>query len=466
MECSREFIASYSLSMGPMSARVNKGKQSVKAFHRHIRRRLVRGVILSTAGILLSSYAPLASAETFAEYVQACKSGLGISSIPQFSCKVDNFRLPGGVDGGLDFSETNDFVAHRRINNSVDAVFACRWVGLGAEDRAVSAEMIVHNRHNGATCFFDQPDMNTTNAYPQTDINPVSPTHSAAASVWQIGKTCTRCHAAGPYVASPQIVGALAKYGLINDGHDVWNGFYHPVGSSTTLPVVHQPDCASACHTMGGSPPTPSVTNAGFIDGKVVMPSINHVINEVINQNHMPPNDPYSDYRWVNRDSQAGSGDWEDLTAIQREFPQIACSDPVAVEAHVVDSGEVITTDRPDVFNRFNLQDGLVCLHSDQPSGSTCHNYQTRYMCNGRFTAFQDLDSPSSSGDWESRGSFKNLCSNPTWIQARYDDGSRWVYLNGPADRLSRFNSSGLVCLNSEQNNGQCSNYVVRFICP
>jgi len=427
----------------------------------------IRHFVLAATSLLLSSVSPSARAETFPEYVKACKTAVGIGSIPQFSCTSDQFRTAGGVDAGLDFSQSDDFVAHRRINDSVDAVFACRWVGInGGPDRAVSGEMIVHNRFNGATCFFDQQDLFETNAYPQVNINPVSPTHSTAAKIWRIGEGCTQCHAAGPYVASPQIVGALAKYGLINDGHDVWNGFYHPVGSSTGTPVVTQPACAGACHTMGGTPTIPSRIGAGLVFGAVVMPSINHVINEVKSQRHMPPSDPYSDYRWVNRDYPGDSGDWEDLANIQREFPQIACSSPAYIEAHVVDSPEVITTDVPDKFDRFNLQDGLVCLSSDQPGRRRCQNYQTRYMCNGKFTPFQDHDSPGSSGDWERRSSFENLCANPTWIQARYHDGTRWVYLNGPADRLAQFDTGGLVCMNSDQDNGQCSNYVVRFNCP
>jgi len=434
---------------------------------RHGRHGPLGAALLATVTILLGAHAPAARAETFAEYVKACKADLGnLSSLPQFGCKADQFRSPSGPDNGLDFSQSLDFVAHRRINDSVDAVYACRWVGInGGADRAVSGEMIIHNRHNGATCFFEQNDLFETNAYPQVNINPVSPTGTNASSVWHVGTGCTQCHAAGAYIASPEIVGALAKYGLINDGHEVWNGFYHPVGTSTSAPVVTQPVCASACHTMGGTPKVPSREGAGLIFGAVVMPSINHIIYEVTTQAHMPPTATYSDYRWVNRDDARFTGDFEDLADIQREYPQIACDNPTAVDAHVVDSIEIISTDVPDKFDRFNLQDGLVCRNADQPRGRRCQNYQTRYMCNGKFTAFQDNDSPGSTGDWESRSSFANLCANPTWIQARYDDGSKWVYLNGPADRL-QFDKSGLVCRNADQTNGQCSNYVVRFRCP
>jgi len=417
---------------------------------------------------MLSSYSPPASAQSqaFSDYVKACKSGLGnISSIPQFSCKSDQFRYPAGNVDGLNFRQSTDFVAHRQINSSVDVVYACRWVGTGGDTRAASGEMIVHNRYNGATCFFEQNDIADNPAYPQVDVSPISPTDGNSGTVWHQGIACTSCHAAGPYVASPEIVGALAKYGLINDKHDTWNGVYYPVGWGTAAPVVTQPACAAACHTTGGDPPVDSNVGAGLVFGAVVMPSINYIKDEVVNYGYMPPNDPDSDYRWVNRDSPTGTSDHEGLEDVQQDYPQFACDNPVALEAHVVDSDERITTDVPDKFNYFNLQDGLVCLHSDQPDGHRCQNYQTRYMCNGKFTAFKDLDSPTGSGDWETRSAFKPPCDNPTWIQARYNDGSRWIYLNGPADRLRRFDTTGLVCVNADQNNGKCSNYVVRFRC-
>ena len=43
---------------------------------------------------------------------------------------------------------------------------------------------------------------------------------------------------------------------------------------------------------------------------------------------------------------------------------------------------------------------------------------------------------------------------------------STWIYVNGPSDRLAQFDNQGLVCYNSQQDDAQCSNYVVRFDCP
>jgi Mucin-2 protein WxxW repeating region len=257
--------------------------------------------------------------------------------------------------------------------------------------------------------------------------------------------------------------------GLINDNHDTWNGFYHPVGSGTQAPVVTQPDCSAACHVTGGTPAVASKIGHDIIDDTVLMPSINYIFDQLVKLGHMPPTDPESDYRWINRDDPGFSGDHEDLADIQREYPPMTCSNPNYLEAHVVDSPEIITTNLPDKFNRFNLQDGLVCLSGEQSDGHRRRDYQTRYMCGTKFTTFRSLDDPSGSGDWEPRNSYKKkygLCDNPTWIQARFLDRGNWVYINGPADRLAQFDSNGLVCLNADQDNRKCSNYVVRFSCP
>jgi len=201
------------------------------------------------------------------------------------------------------------------------------------------------------------------------------------------------------------------------------------------------------------------------------VPSLKDDIFFVNSSGVMPANNPTNknidnSYNWVNLSQHDWHGEFETLSVLQYTYPNFYCPNPVSLTAHAIDSEETFSTDEwPDKFNRFNLQDGLVCLSSDQPGGRQCRDYQTRYMCNGRFTAFQNLDTPTGSGDWEPRSSFKSLCANPSWIQARYKSGNNWVYLNGPADRLAEFDTNGLVCYNSDQNNGQCTNYVVRFNC-
>lgn len=447
-------------------------------------------LLIAIVTFFLGMYTLSAHADAFSDYVNACKKDLGISKIPQFGCKDINFRHPENVpDQGLDFSQSNDYVAHRVINDSVDAVFACRWVEQNNNPgRAVGGEMIVHNRRNGATCFFDMKDTGENAAYPEVNINPLSPTDSNAGTVWKSETFCTQCHAAGAYIASPEIVGALQTFGLINDGHDVFNQRYHYAGGQPIQNATAN-GCNGQCHSIGGNPEVNSIIGAGLVFGSVVMPSINFVINEVeAPPAAMKPDDPYSDYRWMNHDRASGSGDWELLSDEADQFYGIysTCESPVILQAHAVDSSDVITTDLPDNLHTFNLRDGLECRNNQQSSGQ-CHDWKLRYMCNGKWTDWINNDTPNKNGDYERRTDpgYANLCSSPTEMQAETDVES-WgiigqagfppVPLYGPIfntaiftapnDRLEAFDPSyGLACVNSDQPDGKCSNYVVRFIC-
>jgi hypothetical protein len=306
---------------------------------------------------------------------------------------------------------------------------------------------------------------------------------------------CVGCHVAGPYVASGSIAPFLQRFGLMNDGHDTFATRYYAVNSPLMAPgqsafmkwnafiqsnnsTTGTAACAAGCHSIGTNSTAGEIIDAA---GQTSADLLSFPVIESLQDNIagigplMPPNNPVNplfgkafDYLWVNMNSPMNNhdGEFEELSDLKNLYPKFWCSNPVSLTAHVIDSDEPISTNAvPDKLNRFNLQDGLVCLNADQPSGR-CQNYQTRYMCNGRFTAFQDLDSPGGSGDWEQRRSFAGLCASPTWIQARYKSGSTWVYVNGPADRLAQFDNKGLVCYNHDQDNGRCSNYIVRFECP
>lgn len=137
--------------------------------------------------LLLIFFATAHATETLEEYVEVCKKELGFEKIPQFDCRGDNFD-PRNTSLPF-FDLINDWVAHRRINDSVDAVFACRWVDNNTGvSGAASGEMIVHNRRSGKTCFFEikesNPDRHPNLPPKIATTNPVSPTHSKAAGYW------------------------------------------------------------------------------------------------------------------------------------------------------------------------------------------------------------------------------------------------------------------------------------------
>jgi len=472
------------------------------------------------------------------QYVEQCEKELGFSAsdVDAVDCN-DGLRFAKGEPGiGL---LINDFVLHKAVNNSVDYVVACRWLMNpdGRSNGATSVEAIIHNRSNAETCFFSAVE--GTNDKDDTlhnvSVKVVSPTNfkstgQNADSYWQQPSDldskqlfdtnskfeparCVGCHVAGPYIASRNIVPYLAQFGLINDRHDTYadasnsTKHYHAVGSSGTPPydkfptmkafekwdsyikennVIYSSGECNGCHSIADKSTVDDL--ARYNEPVTMLPSIKGEIDMIRNADPpvMPPYlDPYSDYRWINRDNPGGSGEWETMGDLRKEYPKLYCDAPTSVQAHAVDSDSIFSTDNlallPDNLNFFNLREGLVCRNSQQADGHQCHDYSTRYECNGKWTDWNSVDTPSRNGDYEERSKQSLPCSAPTGIQARttitvqipnplggYFSISYPLTFTGPNDRLRYFDTTnGLACVSDEQVNGEsCSNYVVRFICP
>jgi len=447
-------------------------------------------------GLSLCLAGPALADTAFYDYVKRCKAELDFETLPQFDCRGQNFR-PRTKDKF--FSLTNDWVAYRRVTGAVDAVFACRWVEKDdntGTSRAATGEMIVHNRHTGGTCFFELKSQEGVGALGVPSTRPVSPTHANAASAWEelgrfnrLGsKICTECHAAGPYIASPQIADDLARFGLMNDGHDTLNARYYAVipgadyNTAAAKARFRNPidnaftgGCAATCHAVANKPlrtfgcgpghelwplcESPNNVNA------ILMPSINVIIDDIAKKKVMPPTKPTSDYRWINRGSPyVNSLDREVASILRQVYPQLTCDNPSYMQARRVDSGIILNSnDIPDELKYFNLQDGLVCENDGRPT-SRCTNYATRYKCDGEWTSWKDTPSHAG-GDYEQRSKFSG-CENPTDIQARFLVDGEYKVVYGPRDRLATFTNAALECRNRDQDDGQCSNYSVRFICP
>jgi hypothetical protein len=178
----------------------------------------------------------------------------------------------------------------------------------------------------------------------------------------------------------------------------------------------------------------------------------------------MPPTSPTSDYRWINRGSPYVSAeDKETLSSLRGLYPQLTCANPSYMQARRVDSSIILNSnDIPDNLRYFSLERGLGCFHMD--NRTACRNYHTRYKCDGEWTPWRD-SKPVPVGDIEMRSTFLQ-CEKPTDIQARYRDGDQYKVVYGPRDHLRTFSDETLECRNSEQEDGQCSNYSVRYICP
>jgi len=224
-----------------------------------------------------------ARASDLQNYVQQCENELHFSA--------SEVRKPDCHDGVLfrkagSNSPINDYVGHQRVNDAVDLVFACRWVNtvdvegnLAYQDKtAASIELLIHNRQNGSTCFFNARDTNPVDlssgnpffarravatdivsptnfgAHPNADDYWLAPSELNAKRVTIIPNLpidpnfppasdgtesirCVGCHAQGSYIASPEIALELRSFGLLNDGHDTTVDMnvpthYHAVGSN------------------------------------------------------------------------------------------------------------------------------------------------------------------------------------------------------------------------------------------
>jgi hypothetical protein len=469
-----------------------------------------QGVVMNRKLVrILAALLALISTRSFAEdlatYVGNCKTQLGLPQSAQFptmNCLNGVlFALPDPNNGNGD--PTNDWVVHTRVNESVDMVAACRWLSPTPPpppnvQRAISLEMQIHNRDNGATCFFqarnDQAIPQGQN--PNFTINPqiVPPTAANAGSYWLQpadidqsgtgGTRCAGCHVAGPYIASARIVDALGKFGLLNNGHDTYydttgtsSKRYHVVNAGVpgsafehwetdlTQPFAVKNDCSAACHILGTNSTFSDVTAFIF----TLIPSYQSDFQKVMAANLMAPDDDFSPYHWINNDNpfKAGDpGDSEKFGVAKATYPRLLrdCQSPSKIEAHVVNSDLWFSTPNsfPNKLQYFNLRDGLKCNNADQ-GGGTCGDYTTAYLCpNGWVSG--PAHAVTSAGDDESRSRATGICANPTAIRATLPSGHGATTEYGPNDRLAKFDPDGLECRNGDQGSGQsCSNYVVRY---
>lgn len=389
----------------------------------------------------------------------------------------------------------------------------------------ISIEMLMHNRSNGKTCFFKaknhdipvtRPD-GTPGTVKAASVEIVSPTVAANAlpgsteyEYWdqpmELAQSisCVDCHVAGPYIATPRIAPFLHRFGLLNDGHDTFGramtgyfgsfGKYQIVGETFKF-MNHfaafnneQNTCANGCHSVGynsiklglqaGVPPD------GGVPGSLI-PSIRSVISgagEVGIGDVMPANSPptgsanTSLYTWINRDNpflEGSEGDSETFVQARDEFTELLsyCEDPGYITAHTVDSDvELRPAQFSDTLTVFNAQDGVICEKSKQSDGQ-CNDFRVRYQCTDSdgvisYTGWYNTDSPSYNGDFERRSDHSNVCVGKTvsGIEASSSISTGWTAaVAGPVDRLAQFDRYGLVCNNSDQNDGQCENYVVKF---
>jgi len=448
-------------------------------------------------------------AESLATYVQSCQSQLNFTniSIPNLNC----------FDGDLFDARTpkNDYLVYKKITDQVDVAVACRWVtGDRSTGTGVSAEMLVHNRSSGNTCFFSAKHPNASNA---VSVNIISPTDPAAGTFWDnpasvdANVRCIGCHIEGPYIATPLIAPYLAKNGLLNNGHDTGSAIvssdftgtfnkahvkYHAISAlvnnvpgafsqwdnlkqSYFDPV--ETGCALGCHVVGTLSPQHDIDIAPA--GNVLF-NPHQQLQAIDDAGVMAPYDDASDYRWINLAIPDGGSETETFFTAKNASNTLVptllnnCSAPSMMYAHVVGSDNqfvVSQSDRftflPDRLSVFNLKDGLICLNSDQdPGQSACQDYTVQYECTNNTTRAKSWTNlpnhlRQSDGDREPRPA--NVCasgSTATGIKALFTLSNGWTYSAiGPNDRLAAMSQYGITCNNASQPDNKCSNYVVSY---
>jgi len=310
--------------------------------------------LLALAGISSSTFAQ----SELQNYVTECQKQLvfNASDIPNMNCN-DGPQFALGSK-----TPVNDFVVHRRVNDQVDALVACRWgddlTAPFANTKFVSMEMLIHNRINKQTCFFAAKDRSSVTHDTQRVVTSaiISPTnfgaHPNADDFWlsptdlnnkmmlsdhngngggpidtlpREPARCVGCHTQGAIIASRDIVPFLASFGVINNRHQTKvdmsaSEHYHVVGASgyqnkpvftpfkdwdsiikANIETNPNTSCAYGCHTIAGN----SQLGSLFVDfqtGTRVLPSIHSDI-ESLGNCCMPPYDDEAHWRWINLDT-------------------------------------------------------------------------------------------------------------------------------------------------------------------
>jgi hypothetical protein len=462
--------------------------------------------------------------ESLASYVQTCRADLKFESvpIPNLDCYDGDLFAPNS-ESGLD--PTNDYFGYRKLNDDVDLTFACRWLfgTKKARKTPISVEMLIHNRLNGNTCFFSAKGPLSGEANNPSPLI-TSPTDPNASRYWDSPATvdakvrCVGCHISGPYIATPLIAPYLAKYGLLNNGHDTLSNVdeadlalpnqdvkFHVIsGKVNGVPgafsqwdslkqsYINSSDssCSFGCHVIGTASPQKNIARLFALGDSTVLADPHFQLKKISDEQAMPPYDDGSDYRWINLDTSADGGETETFSAANAAVTTLVpnlfgsynpnCPQPNVpnlMEAHVVGSDNTFFVTQPgryasipDRLSVFNLEQGLVCLNADQEPGQKCKDYILSYECMDANGTKTWIPSPNralkTDGDHEERPA--NVCpagSTATSIQTSYVEGSnRWASGGiGPNDKLFSFSQYGLTCNNADQPDGQCSNYVVRY---
>uniref|UniRef100_A0A672II87 WxxW domain-containing protein n=1 Tax=Salarias fasciatus TaxID=181472 RepID=A0A672II87_SALFA len=166
---------------------------------------------------------------------------------------------------------------------------------------------------------------------------------------------------------------------------------------------------------------------------------------------------------------------WEVLSVLRKDNPGKICSRPIGIEVKTL-SGLTVSQTGDQIY-RQDTTTGFVCRNDDQPFMRMCSDYRVRFNCFPSFcggevcwTKWYNRDRPSGSGDWELLSNLREqypgqICAKPLKLEVVTTDTmtpasstGEIFFLNNP--------TQGFVCKNSDQKDGRCKDYQVRFGCP
>jgi hypothetical protein len=221
-------------------------------------------------GALLSPFT--AMAESLSDFTSRCETELEIpqNSITGFNCTVGSSILPtkqfGDACDAKAFLGEVGCMENSRLgvksfsNADVKGVWVCRKYkdfDDAADSRYHDIAMIIHNRKNGKTCFFqnklDSTRVGVVPVVPGDGPVVPGPKDANARTVWGSPQAtaaigCTSCHSNDPFIVTPHVAKALSLENLI---HFNPKGFYSVVGpyfTSFNSRISQTEVCGGLCH--------------------------------------------------------------------------------------------------------------------------------------------------------------------------------------------------------------------------
>jgi hypothetical protein len=215
-------------------------------------------------------------AESLSDFSSRCETELEIpqNSITGFDCRTGSIlpttQFGAACDaqallGGVGCIENSRLGVMSFSNADVKGVWVCRKYTSfdNADDsRYHDIAMIIHNRKNGKTCFFqnklDSTPIDVVPVVPGAGPDVPGPKDSNALSVWRFPQdtaaiSCTSCHSNDPFIVTPHVAEALSLNSLI---HFNPKGLYSVVGDDFTnfnTQISRTEGCSGLCHFVPSS---------------------------------------------------------------------------------------------------------------------------------------------------------------------------------------------------------------------